>query len=176
LAGVQTGELVRRPKERISVGTVIVVILVVAIIAAAVVFLQPRIRERGRLGGLAARAGRRPAAERGADDVPRGREERKLVAEGEAIRDRVEADLAEMPPAVRARHLASRGSGEVERPVEEPHRAPSRGAAEEAYADDPEAARRAEERRLREIARASRGGTGGRRPPRVPPADGEGRR
>ncbi len=157
-------------------GTVIVVILVVAIIAAAVLFLQPRMRERGRLGGLAARAGRRPGAGREVDDVRSRREERRLMAEGEAIRDQVEADLAETPPAVRARDLASRRPAEVGPPVEAPPAAPGYGTANEPYADDPEAARRAEERRLREIARASRGGTGGRRPPRVPPADGEGRR
>ncbi len=148
-------------------GTVIVVILVVAIIAAAVLFLQPRLRGGGRLGGLAARAGRRPASDRGGDGVGSRRGERKLIAEGEAIRERVEADLAQTPPAVRARDLARRRAPEVEPPpVEAPFVAPGSAAGAEGYADDPEVARRAEERRLREIARARRGGGGGGRPPR----------
>ena len=149
-------------------GTVIVVILVVAIVAAAVFFLQPRLREGGRLGGLAARAGRRPATDRGADGVRGERGERRLMAEGEAIRERVEADLAETPPAARARDLASRTGADVVGPpaVEEPIVGPRYGPGEEAYGDDPEGARRAEERRLREIARGRRGGTGGGRPPR----------
>ncbi|MGI8803029.1 MAG: hypothetical protein ACR2KV_12795 [Solirubrobacteraceae bacterium] len=82
---------------------VVVVIVLVALLVVAAVTAVPRLRERSRLRGGRV-PGRRPAAEDPAEaevraDRSRPREERKLIAEGEAIREQVEARLARERPA-----------------------------------------------------------------------------
>ncbi len=120
-------------------GTFIVILVVVAIIAVGLVLSQPQIRDRIPFGRRT--AGPRPARRREPDArrrPPSPREERALISEGEAIRERVEDDLRQTPPAVRAQTLASRaaaGSGEV--PLEDPAVAPGHGpSAGDPYADD----------------------------------------
>jgi hypothetical protein len=90
---------------------IIIVAVVVAIVAVGFFLVAPRMRGRSlpsRRGGEEEPAGRRAPGER------RHRVgERRLIAEGEAIRDRVEEDLRRTPPSVRAQRLASQGTPEL---------------------------------------------------------------